>query len=506
MRAAMKIRRHLIIAITICMTILCIASNDFALDLSEALQRAKRYDTTYQAAYASYLAASETSNQSVAAILPQIKINGFVQRGNTRTTVNGSGIDSGTSSTHNNNYGYTLNLNQVIYNKALFDKLDQGDATVAKAKADLAIAQQDLILRVATAYFKVLSTMATLETARAEKKAIGKQLEQSKERYKVGHSAITDVYDQQARYDIAAANVIITTNTLSNAREALGIIINKYTTSLDNVKPILPIVAPQPCDINVWQDKALANNYSIKAAQYAVKAAESDYDASKGGHYPTLSLNTSYGYIDSAPRNFAGRPFPGNQSTDAKVMLTLSIPVYSGGLTSSIIRQKAAELGKARALLDKSERITAAQARSAFLTVKSDIATVKARYQAVVSTHTSLDATIAGYDAGTRTSVDVLLAQRLVYSSQREFSSSRYTYIIDSLKLKQVVGILSDADVAQINHWLIPKPAGDNKGVVSNVKSPSFHGILVSSKQSAGHWKGIEHSEIQKYGNTGIGQ
>ncbi len=452
----MKIRPHYIITTAICMTSLCVAGNAFALDLSEALQRAKQYDTTYQAAYASYLAASEASNQSTAAIRPQINLNGFIQQGNTVTSVDGSS----TSSSHNNNKGYTLNLDQVIYNKTIFDKLDQGDATVAKAEADLATARQDLIIRVATAYFNVLSAIDTLETSRAEKKAIGKQLEQSKERYKVGLSAITDVKDQQASYDIAAANVIIATNTLSNAREALSVIINKYTTNLEIVKPKIPLVVPQPLDINAWKDKSLTNNFTIKAAQYAVKAAESDYDASKGGHYPTLNLNASYGYIDSDPRSFAGRPFPGNQATDAKVLLTLGIPIYTGGLTSSTVRQKAAEMERSQALLDQAERTTTALARSTFLTVKSDIATVKARHQAVISTQTSLDATIAGYDAGTRTSVDILLAQGLLYSSERDFFTSRYTYIIDSLKLKQVAGILNDADITQINHWLIPKPAG----------------------------------------------
>jgi len=169
-------------------------------------------------------------------------------------------------------------------------------------------------------------------------------------------------------------------------------------------------------------------------------------------------LNASYGYTDSDPRSFAGRPFPGNTSTDAIVKLTLGIPIYTGGLTSSTIRQKNAELDKTQALLDQAQRTTVALARSSYLTVKSDIATVKARHQAVISTQTSLDATIAGYDAGTRTSVDVLLSQKLLYSSQRDYFSARYTYITDSLKLKRVAGILNENDITEINKWLIPNP------------------------------------------------
>ncbi len=424
-----------------------------ALDLSEALARAQQYDTTYQAAYARYLATSEATSQSTAAILPQLGFNAFIQRGQNQTER--SGI---TSSSQNNSNGYSLNLNQVIYNKAIFDHLAQGDAIAAEARANLEVARQNTILRVTKAYFTVLTAVDALETAEAEKKAIGKQLEQSKERYKVGLSAITDVKEQQASYDITTADKIIATNNLSNAREALGVIINLYSTKLKIVRPKIPLVAPEPMDINAWKKKALENNFSIRAAQYAVDAANSAYDSSKGGYYPKVSLNASYGTTNSGARNFSGFLFPANKSTDAKVILSLDVPIYSGGLTSSTIRQKAADLDRAQALLEQAQRSTAALARSSFLGVESDIATVKARKQAVISTQTSLDATTAGYDAGTRTSVDVLIAQKLLYSSKRDYFAARYKYITDSLELKSVAGILTQADVAGINKWLIRNP------------------------------------------------
>jgi len=430
-----------------------VATSSSALDLQKAMTLAQEYDTTFQAAYAAYLAASEASSQSTAAILPQIGFNAFLQRGQTENDRNGV-----VNKSDNNNDGYGLNLNQVIFDKTIFDNLDQGDAIVAKAVADLESAKQDTIVRVSSAYFDVLTAIDTLETASAERKAIGKQLEQSKERFNVGLSAITDVKEQQASYDIAKADEIIATNDLSNRREALRFIINVYPENLKIADEDMPLVIPEPMDIDAWQEKSLESNFSIVSAKYSLVAAQSAYDGSKGGHYPTLSLNAAYDVVNADDRNFSGIPIPANENKDARVILNLSIPIYSGGLTSSTVRQKASERDQATALLEQERRRTIGLARSAYLSLEADIANVKARKQAIISTQTSLDATLAGYDAGTRTSVDVLLSQRQLYGSQRDYSVARYTYLTNSLILKQVAGILTPEDVVAINKWLITRP------------------------------------------------
>ena len=423
-----------------------------ALDLNEAMYLAQQYDTTYQAAYADYLASIETASQNTSAILPQISFNAFIQRGD-------SEIDKDNSATidfDNDKDGYSLNLNQVIFDKTVFDSLDQGDATAAKALADLEVAKQDTIVRVANAYFNVLTAIDTLGIASAEKLAISKQLEQSKERFNVGSTAITDVKEQQASYDISVADEIIAINNLSNSREALRVIINAYPQELKIARENIPLSIPEPMNIDAWQEKSLKNNFTLLAAKYSVDEAQSAYDGSRGGHYPTVNLNASYGVINSEARDI-GVPVPASESTDARLLLQLDIPIYSGGFTSSTVRQKLSELAQKKALHEQEKRRTVALARSAYLSLEADIAQVNARKQAVISTQSSLDATIAGYDAGTRTSVDVLISQRQLYSSQRDYSVARYTYIIDSLKLKQVAGILSFNDVKEINEWLVPK-------------------------------------------------
>jgi len=435
------------------------ATSSSALDLSEAMHLAQQNDTAFQAAYAAYLAATEASNQTTSAVLPQVDVNAFIQRGRVEND-----RPSGITKADNDSDGYSLNLNQVIYNKTVFDNLDQGDAVVAKAVADLETAKQDTIVRVATAYFDVLTAIDTLETASAEKKAIGKQLEQSKERFNVGLSAITDVKEQQASYDIAVANEIIAINDLSNKREALRFIINVYPDNLKIAREDMPLIIPEPMDIDAWQEKSLENNFSVIAAKYAVDAAQSAYDASKGGHYPTLSLNASYGVTNVGERDFGIATIDPYENTDATVRLNLNVPIYRGGLTSSTVRQKLSELDQAKALYEQEKRRTIGLSRSAYLSLQADIANVKARKQAVNSTQTSLDATLAGYDAGTRTSVDVLLSQRQLFSSQRDYSISRYTYLSNSLNLKKVAGILTPADVDAINQWLVPRQKKETQG------------------------------------------
>jgi len=445
----MKKLTHTIAGFFLC----SVSANVSALDLSEAMELAQQNDTTFQAAYANYLATIEASSLSTSAVLPQIGFNAFYQQGRTENDRAGAVTKS-----DNNNDGYSLDLNQVIFDKTIFDNLDEGDAIAAKAVADLESARQDTIVRVATAYFDVLTAIDTLETATAEKIAIGQQLEQSKERFNVGLSAITDVKEQQASYDISVADEIIAINDLSNRREALRVIINVYPDNLEIAKPKFPLAIPEPMDIDAWQKKSLQGNFALLATQYSVDAAQSAYDGSKGGHYPTLGLNASYGVVNSDARNFSGITLPENENTDAKVILSLNVPIYSGGFTSSTVRQKLSQLDQAKALQEQEKRKTVALARSAYLSLEADIAQVKARNQAVISTQTSLDATLAGYDAGTRTSVDVLLSQRLLYSSQRDYSVARHTYITDSLELKRVAGTLTITDVDEINKFLMPRP------------------------------------------------
>lgn len=424
----------------------------FALDLSETLSLAQRHDATMQAAHAEYSATIEVRSQSTAAVLPAISLDVFSRKTSTDVTQSSGVLPPGKSDFDTD--GYTLSLNQVIYNHTLFKNMAASSALVAQAKVTLEAAKQDLIIRTASAYFDVLASHDNLVFARAEKKAIARQLEQSRERFNVGLIAITDVKESQARFDTAVAEEIIAENTLAITRENLWVIINTAPDNLNPVREKIPLLIPEPQDIDAWKNTALENNLNLLAAQYAMNAAQSTHDGRRGEHYPTLNLSASHGSSDSDGSSFDPTS-TGTDRDDTVLELQLSIPIYSGGLTSSRTRKSAAELELAKARYQLQQRETTQQARSAYLGIQAAISQVKALKQALVSTQTAVEATQAGYDAGTRTGVDVLLAQREMYKSQRDYWRARYNYVLNVLEIKRAAGTLSATDIDEINQWLV---------------------------------------------------
>jgi outer membrane protein len=425
-----------------------------ALDLVEAFKRAEDYDVSIRASYAQYQAAIEGESQSLSALLPNINLSVFSQTTTNEVSNSTTSIPDGESELDTD--GYTVTLSQTIYNKQLFDLMDQSDALSSQALATFEAAKQDLIIRLASAYFDVLDARDNLTFATAEKKTNERLLEQNRERFRVGMLAITDVKEAQAKYDTAVAEEIIADNNLSNAQEALWVIINSDTSALNPLKTTIPLTVPEPVDIDAWKDKALVNNMSLRAARYALEAAKQAYESSRAGHYPTLNLNAEKSSVGSDSTTLGAFGGAGTKDTDSTtLMLRLNVPIYSGGFTSSKIRQSASELDQARALLEKEERLTVQKTRTAFLGIQASISRVKALKQALSSTETAVEATETGYRAGTRTSVDVLQIQSELFKSRRDYARSRYDYIINVLELKQAAGILSPEDIQLVNQWLV---------------------------------------------------
>ena len=424
-----------------------------ALDLVEALTLAQQNDATIDSAYAGYLAAIEGQDQSTAALYPQIFVDVFTRETTTEIKDSSSALLNNSKNDFGSK-GYTLQLNQLIYNQELFDLVAQSDALALQSLATYESAKQDLIIRTARAYFQVLGALDNLEFATAEKKANAKLLEQNQERFNVGLIAITDVKETQATYDTSVAQEIVANNTLSNSREALWVIINVPADNLSPLQETVPLLSPEPDDIEQWQDKATTNNMELRAAKYAAEAAKSKYDSSHAGHYPTLSLSASHGLVDSDGSRL-GSNFGGSETTDTIYGVNLNIPIYTGGFTSSKTRQSLSELDQAKALHEQQRRETIQQARTAYLGIKASISQVKALKQALISTESALEATQAGYEVGTRTLVDVLISQGNLYRSERDYAKSRYEYLLNLLEIKRAAGSLSAADVTQINQWLV---------------------------------------------------
>ncbi|MDH5613235.1 MAG: TolC family outer membrane protein [Gammaproteobacteria bacterium] len=433
----------------------CIASLSslptYALDLVQALELAQQNDMVLQAAQAEYLAAAETESQSTSALLPAISLSLFTQKNSTETSNATGSFSNGTSDYTTD--GYTLSLTQTLYNQQLIDAMDASESFSAQALASYEAARQSLILRLARAYFSVLAAEDNVTFAEAEKKANTRLLKQNQERFKVGLIAITDVKEAQANYDSTVAQAIIANNDLSNQQEALWLIINQRPDSLNSLQDSIPLNFPELGDIKSWQDKAIANNLNLRAAHYALEAAKNNYDSQRAGHYPTLNLNAHHSSTSSDGSTLG---FGGRDVDDTVIGLSLDIPIYSGGYTSSKIRQSAATLEQTKMLYEKQQRQTIQEMRVAYLGVQAAIAQVKAFKQVLISTESATEATQLGFEVGTRTSVDVLLAQGNLFKSQRDYAKARYDFILKLLEIKYAAGLLSSDDIQHISQWLSP--------------------------------------------------
>ncbi len=413
-------------------------------DLSSIFKLAQENDPAFRAAQEAYLAAQEIKNQSFALFLPALNLSANYTR-----------ISQDYSTTGEityNSRGYNLSLNQMLYHHDYFVQYRQADYQVAQAAANFNSVAQDLIVRVANAYFQVLGAYDNLTFTKSEKKAISEQLNQTKQRFKVGLTAITDVHEAQSRYDQAVAQMIAAENLLAVSRENLREVTGQYPQTLSFLQPEVPLVRPDPQDVDEWARIAGEQSLQLIAAEKAMMIAKEEVNRRRAGHYPTLDLVATRGYSKTDGGVFLA--FTGRELTDSRIGVQLNMPIYQGGLVTSQTSEAAHKYAQAKELYEQQRRATERQTRSSYLNVIANISQVLAFKQALKSTRTALEATEAGYEVGTRTAVDVLNSRREVFRAERDYAKSRYTYIIETLRLKKAAGILSENDLLAINKWL----------------------------------------------------
>lgn len=388
----------------------------------------------------------EGSVQAFAAFLPQVNANAN-SFGNNKDKPRTRDSDESY-----NSHGYSLDLDQSIFDNRNFVNYRIAKININRADAILSAAQQDLIFRVADAYFRTLSAIDLVTFSKAEKKAIGRQLDQAKRRYEVGIIAITDVHEAQAGYDNANAQVIAAENELLIAKENLRELAGQY---IDDVSPLaekIPLDPPAPENIQHWVDQAILGNYSLLAAKEDTYAQKENIELQRSGHYPTLGLKASYGYSKyNGPTSLGA-----TQSHDSAIGINLSIPIYEGNSVTSKTTQAQYDFQTSQDAYNEVLNATEKNTRSSYLNVISEVSRVQALYQAVISNESALKATEAGFEVGTRTIVDVLNVQRDLYRAKQEHSNSRYTYILNTLRLKQASGELARVDLETVNGWLSP--------------------------------------------------
>ncbi len=436
-------------------------------DLLEAFELASKSDPQLAAAESQASAQKEAVVQSRAALLPQVNASASL----TDTDGDNSGVrsspdpdnpgnvifgpSSGSSDTRNRDYG--LNVQQSVYDRSAYTRLGASKALAEQATADYEAAQDALIVRVAEAYFNVLTGIETLASARAEEEAVKRQLDQAETRLEVGLAPITDVHEARARFDSARANAIAAANQLDDAREALAEITGQ---PVEAIKGLAADYQPRNDDtqgVDSWVEKALAENPTLQARELALVAAEKNVSTARAGHWPTLSARA--GYSDSATwgnSSSGGFAFPATSSQDgSSVSLTLNIPIFSGFATQSRVRQALYQRDAAADQVEQQRRAITRQTRGAYRSLNAGAAEVEARRLAVVSAKAAFEAGEAGLEVGTRTIVDVLIAQQQLFQAQREYARARHTFLVNQLRLKQAAGILDRSDVEAVNRVLI---------------------------------------------------
>jgi len=425
-------------------------------------------DPTLNAAEANFEAGQTIDAQALARLLPQIDANYTRTLSDKRNQSERSFGSLSSSLTNRDNEldseNYSISLTQEIFNAAAFFGYRQAKATSKQATLQFNLEQQDLILRVSEAYFNVLRSMDNLSSVWAEEKAIAQQLEQTQQRYEVGLIAITDVHEAQAAYDLAIANRLTEEVQLGVAYESLSVLTGNQHQNLQKLSEQFPVTKPSPENADNWVEFATQNNISIQLAEEALKAANQNAHVKSAAFLPTVQAAgrySKYGSDTEVYDNILASQSPDEFANEEGTVLELkvSLPIFTGGSRWAERKQAGYERVAEQANLVAAKRRALQQTRSSYLTTVTDTARINARNKAIISAESALEATQAGYDAGTRNIVDLLNAQRDLYRAKRDYANTRYDYVINSLKLKQAAGIISPKDIADINKWLEPTPA-----------------------------------------------
>lgn len=419
---------------------LFMATNTSAEDLVEVYRTAVNNDPTLLSARESRDIADARRRQAFADFLPQADASvhsGYVSR------------EVGTISTDQNSNGYDLSLTLPIYHHDTFKRLNQANAGIEQSSAELAASEANLIVRVAERYFSTLAAADNLEFARAEKEAVGRQLDQTKQRFDVGLIAITDVHEAQAAFDQVVADEIVAQNELANSREALRELTGHYHDRLTPLGKDFTLATPQPNQVEAWVKRALDNNNNVHAAAAAVEAARERVQEQRAGHLPSVDLTAEHSYLDDG-----GNLYNNESVTENSVRLLFNLPLSRGGAVVARTKENAHLYAQAKYNLEAVKRSAQRQASDAFLAVVASVSRTKALKQAVVSTQSALKAAEAGLEVGTRTTVDVLNTRRDLFGAQRNHARARYDYVLNLFRLREAGGDLTFAEFEQINKSL----------------------------------------------------
>jgi len=455
-------RRPLFFALALAL----LPASAFAEDLLQTYELARTGDPQLSAAESDRRAVKEGAVQARGAMLPQIDGSASFNRdwnhvdGNTPTRIDPitGQITGGNRTTETNTRRTGVNLDQMVYDRALFTGLKSQKALSKGADFSLDSANDDLIIRTSQAYFNVLVAIETLAAAEAQETALKKQFDFADKRLEVGLAPITDVHEARAQYDSARANTIVRRNELEDAYQALTEITGQPVRNLKGLPEDFKPELPPEQTVESWVDSAVKNNPALMAKQYQVQSAAADVETARAGHWPRLYLSGNYSDTNSWGDISRGGtslgPFNSDHGYGPGIGLTLSVPIFSGGVTQSRVRAALARRDTAQDQLEQQKRALERSTRSAYQALVAGVSEVEARRLAVVSAKAAYEASQVGLEVGTRTVIDVLINQQNLFNAQQLYAQAKYGFLQNRLRLDQAAGQLDIADVQEVNRLL----------------------------------------------------
>ena len=463
-------KKSLLLATGVACALCSLSAN--AENLLDVYQDAVKRDPVIREADARRLAALEAKPQARGLLFPQANVDGqytksdsdgsvtFVQDVLDTTTPDPTDTITVVRNTAQaqdaDGWQYRAQVTQTLFRWDQWQQLRRADAQVALAEANYRASEQDLMVRVSQAYFDVLAAEDTLGAAEATLQAVNRQLEQAEKRFEVGLIAITDVQEARAAHDSATAAVIAAKRTLASTKEVVRELTGEAYQVLSKPADEIPLDQPQPADEEGWVTQALDQNLQVIAARLGVDVAKRNVNIARSGYMPTIDLfasRTQFDFDATQTNNGLEGPADSDQTEDT-IGVQVNIPLFTGGVTHSRVKEQVylhrAERERLEGAVRKAERDT----RDAYLGVIAERARVTALQQSVKSNQTALEATEAGFEVGTRTTVDVLDARRRLFEAQRDFARSRYDYLVNIIRLKSAAGVLIPGDLESINALL----------------------------------------------------
>lgn len=419
-------------------------------NLLQVFRDARGYDAQYGAARYALQAGLEKLPQGKALILPTIGLTGSATRTNLDIQSWGNNPAPSTSRAFNTST-FQLTLSQPVFRPQNDVQYDQAGFQVKQSEAIFGQAAQDLVVRVAQAYFDVLSAQDTLALVRAQKAAISEQLAQAKRNFEVGTATITDTHEAQARYDLSAAQEISAQNDLEVKRRTLQQVSGKSYEMLAPLRSDVKLAPPNPNNMQSWVEMAEKQSFPVQIQEAANEIASLEIKRARAANYPTVDLVANYGQTFQQASTLSAFS---SHVTPTSIGLQLAVPLYQGGFINSREKEVAANYEKAKQDLESARRSSALSSRQSYLGVINGIAQISALEAALVSSQSALDSNKLGYEVGVRINIDVLNAQQQLFSTRRDLATARYNTITNYLKLKAAAGGLKEEDLDEVNKAL----------------------------------------------------